>query len=155
VVAVQDVNAQHLFFLLSGLLVGYWVVGPGVGHSITTILVTYIILLVGNQIIVDFLTFPLVLGHCRSEFCNLGTVLFTVFLSFGVFLRDPYPCELAELLSLVPCSFGIFLLSLLVFHDYSFLILVLASLPLFVLVRSQDLFLLCANVSNCLIVLSP
>jgi hypothetical protein len=51
---VQDVNAQHLFFLLSGLLVGYWVVGPGVGHSITTILVTYLILLVGNQIIVNF-----------------------------------------------------------------------------------------------------
>jgi hypothetical protein len=48
VVVVQDVNAQHLFFLLSGLLVGYWVVGPGVGHSITTILVTYLILLVGR-----------------------------------------------------------------------------------------------------------
>jgi lysophospholipid acyltransferase 5 len=44
----QNEKVQHLFFLLTGLLIGYWVVGAGVGHSITTILVTYLILLIAG-----------------------------------------------------------------------------------------------------------
>ena len=54
----QDEKVQHLFFLLTGLLVGYWVIGTGVGHSITAILVTYLILLIaGGSLLSVLLSF--------------------------------------------------------------------------------------------------
>ena len=44
--ARRDSNTQHLFFFLSGLLLAYWVIGEGVTHSLYTIFLTYLTLLV-------------------------------------------------------------------------------------------------------------
>jgi lysophospholipid acyltransferase 5 len=43
--AHRDTNTQHTFFFLSGLLVGQWVVGPDVLHSLYAVLATYLVLL--------------------------------------------------------------------------------------------------------------
>ena len=46
----QDPNLQHVYFALTGLLLGAWVIGPGVVHSLYTIFFTYLVLLLGRSI---------------------------------------------------------------------------------------------------------
>lgn len=42
--AHRETNLQHLYFFLSGLLLGHWVVGEGVTHNLYTIGATYLVL---------------------------------------------------------------------------------------------------------------
>ena len=44
----QDPKLQHVYFTLSGLFLGHWVIGPGVVHSIYAIIFTYLLLTIGN-----------------------------------------------------------------------------------------------------------
>jgi len=56
----KDVNTQHLYFFLSGLLISYWVIGEGVTHSLYTIFSTYLVtLFLGGSISSVIVSFTL------------------------------------------------------------------------------------------------
>lgn len=46
--ADKESNLQHLYFFLTGLFLGHWVIGEGVTHSLYSILATYLILLISG-----------------------------------------------------------------------------------------------------------
>jgi len=54
----KDPNLQHVYFALTGLLLGAWVIGPGVVHSLYSIFFTYLVLLLGagtlGSVVVSF-----------------------------------------------------------------------------------------------------
>jgi len=58
-IAHRETNVQHLFFFLTGILAGQWVIGGDVVHSLYAVLATYLILLCAGgtliSVIVSFL----------------------------------------------------------------------------------------------------
>jgi len=58
-IAHRETNVQHLFFFLSGILAGQWVIGGDVVHSLYAVLATYLILLCAGgtlvSVVVSFL----------------------------------------------------------------------------------------------------
>jgi len=49
----KDPNLQHVYFAVSGLMLGHWVIGPGIVHSIYAIIFTYLVLLFGGGTLVS------------------------------------------------------------------------------------------------------
>eukprot|EP00088_Acartia_fossae_P070178 TRINITY_DN9328_c0_g1_i8.p1 TRINITY_DN9328_c0_g1~~TRINITY_DN9328_c0_g1_i8.p1 ORF type:complete len:507 (+),score=73.62 TRINITY_DN9328_c0_g1_i8:78-1598(+) len=44
----KDPKLQHVYFALTGLFLGHWVIGPGVTHGIYAILFTYLLLVIAG-----------------------------------------------------------------------------------------------------------
>merc|ERR1719507_1030289 len=71
--AHRETNLQHLYFFLSGLLLGHWVVGEGVTHNLYTIGATYLTLqLCGGTSLSVGLTFVLNLSYLLAGYWYNG-----------------------------------------------------------------------------------
>jgi len=73
--AHRESNLQHLYFFLSGLLLGHWVLGEGVTHNLYTIGANYLILqLCGGSILSVGLSFILNLSYLLAGYWYNGLV---------------------------------------------------------------------------------
>jgi len=71
--AHRETNLQHLYFFLSGLLLGHWVVGEGVTHNLYTIGATYLLLqLCGGTLLSVCLSFILNITYLLAGYWYNG-----------------------------------------------------------------------------------
>lgn len=60
---------QHLYFMLTGLLIGQWVIGPDIAHNLYCVLATYILLLVaGGTLLSVVLSFVFNMGYLLAGY---------------------------------------------------------------------------------------
>jgi lysophospholipid acyltransferase 5 len=60
----KDPKLQHVYFTLSGLFLGHWVIGPGVANSIYAIIFTYLLLkLAGGSLVSVVVSFSFHLSY--------------------------------------------------------------------------------------------
>jgi len=72
-IAHRETNLQHLYFFLSGLLLGHWVIGEGVTHNLYTIGATYLVLqLCGGTSLSVGLTFAINLSYLLAGYWYNG-----------------------------------------------------------------------------------
>lgn len=71
--AHRETNLQHLYFFLTGLLLGHWVVGEGVTHNLYTIGATYLVLqLCGGSSLSVGLSFAINLSYLLAGYWYNG-----------------------------------------------------------------------------------